>query len=93
MATIRQQIIELLETDDHDTKEISQLIGISEKNVYTHIPHIEKTIASKGKKLVKKPSSCLACGYTFKDRNRAARPGKCPRCKSERIRKPRFAIG
>lgn len=93
MTTIRKQIIDLLEQSDHDVREISQLLGISEKNVNAHFPHIEKTVSSMGKKLVVIPSSCMACGYRFKDRSRHARPGKCPKCKSERIRKPRFTVG
>ncbi len=92
MTTIRQQIIALLEEDDHDAREISQLVSISEKDVYAHITHIGKTVSTKGKKLVIIPSSCLVCGYTFKQRNRPGRPGKCPRCKSERITNPRFSI-
>ncbi len=93
MSTIRQQIIDLLENNDHDAREISQLLRISEKEVYSHMTHIEKTVSAKGKKLLITPSACLACGYTFKQRNRPEPPGKCPRCKSERIRKPRFSIG
>ncbi len=92
MSTIRQQIISLLENNDHDAREVSQLLRISEKEVYSHMTHIEKTAAAKGKKLLIIPSSCLSCGYTFKKRNRPGRPGKCPRCKSERIRNPRFSI-
>lgn len=92
MATIRQQIMELLESDDHDAREISQQLGISEKEVYTHIPHIEKSLAKTGKSVAVKPAACLACGYQFKKRNRPEPPGKCPLCKNERIKKPRFSI-
>lgn len=92
MSTVRQQMIELLESGDHDAREISQLLSISEKEVYTHITHIEKTVSGKGKKLVITPSSCLECNYVFKKRSRPGRPGKCPRCRSERIKKPRFEV-
>lgn len=92
MTTIRKQIIDLLEQDDHDVREISKLLGISEKNVHAHFPHIEKTVSSMGKKLVATPPFCIACGYRFKERSRHARPGKCPQCKSERISKPRFTV-
>ncbi len=92
MSTIRKQIIELLESGDHDAREISQLLSISEKEVYTHIPHIKKSVLAQGKKLIIIPSSCLICDYQFKDRSRPERPGKCPRCKSERIQNPRYLI-
>lgn len=93
MSTVRQQIIDLLESSDHDAREISQLLRISEKQAYSHMTHIEKTVSAKGKKLLITPAACLSCGYTFKQRRRPAPPGKCPRCKEERIRKPRFSIG
>jgi transcriptional regulator len=93
MSTIRQQMIALLESGDHDAREISQLLSISEKEVYTHISHIEKTVSAKGKKLIVIPPSCLVCGYAFAKRRRPGRPGKCPRCRSERITNPRFSAG
>ncbi len=93
MSTIRQQIITVLENGDHDVREISQLLGIREKEVYGHMTHIEKTLSAQGKKLILTPASCVECGYAFKRRSRPERPGKCPRCKSERITNPRFSVG
>ncbi|MCF8024590.1 MAG: transcriptional regulator [Desulfobacteraceae bacterium] len=92
MATIRQRIIEILEYDEHDARQISQLLSISEKDVYDHLPHIAKSLSKQGKKLKTIPASCIACGYVFKNRDRVTRPGKCPVCKSERIENPRFSI-
>jgi hypothetical protein len=34
----------------------------------------------------------VACGFEFKERERAKRPSRCPRCSSERLTKPRFWI-
>ena len=91
--TIRKQIIELLETGDHDAREISQLLSISEKEVYTHMPHVKKSVLAMGKKLIILPASCQVCGYRFKDRNRPKKPSRCPECKSERISNPRYSLG
>ena len=92
MPTMRQQIIELLENNDHNAQELSQLLGISEKEVYTHMPHIGKTLSKTGRSLTVLPSSCLSCGHQFKKRDRPEPPSKCPLCKSERITNPRFSI-
>ncbi|MCF8111079.1 MAG: transcriptional regulator [Desulfobacteraceae bacterium] len=92
MATIRQQIIELLEHDEHDARRLSQSLGISEKEVYAHLPHIAKSLSKQGKKLRTEPAECIGCGYRFKNRQRVTKPGKCPVCKSERIENPRFCI-
>ena len=92
MATIRQQIIEILERGDHDAKQISQDVGIGEKEVYSHLPHISKSLPKHGKRLKTIPAVCIKCGYDFKNRDRMTKPGRCPLCKSERIESPRFYI-
>ena len=92
MSTIRQQIIFLLEAKTGDARMISQSVGISEKDVYSHIPHIRKTVASMGKSLAVRPARCMNCGYEFETRKKISKPGRCPRCKKERIEPPVFEI-
>ncbi|MBS3754577.1 MAG: transcriptional regulator [Desulfobacterales bacterium] len=92
MSTIRQQIIELLEHDPAEAREISGEIGISEKEVYEHLPHIARSLPRQGKKLNTQPARCIVCGYAFKRRQRFTPPGRCPLCKSERIENPRFSV-
>jgi len=38
------------------------------------------------------PSECTKCGFTFEDRNRLKKPGKCPKCRSERIDEPAYTL-
>jgi hypothetical protein len=85
LATIRQQIIALLQGEDVNALEISQLLSIREKEVYEHLDHINRTLSSQGKKLLVRPYACLKCGFSFKDRHRFTRPGRCPRCKGGHI--------
>ncbi len=92
MATIRQQIIDMLQEGIFDARELSQALGIREKEVYEHMPHIEKTVVSQGKTVEIIPSHCTVCGFTFKDRKRPSRPSRCPKCKRERIESPKFTI-
>ena len=83
----------LLSDNEMSAKEISSTVGIGEKEVYTHLSHIARSVKYHRKKLVIKPAECLGCGYIVKKRNRFTRPGRCPICKSEHIRNPMYRIG
>jgi len=72
--------------------EISGEVGISEKEVYAHLAHIARSVASQDKKVAIIPAICLVCGYMFEDRKRFTRPGRCPQCKKSHIQRPRFRI-
>lgn len=92
MSTIRQQIIELLQSGTRDARELSQALSIRERQVYEHLPHIERTVAAQGKTLHISPPRCASCGFEFNDRTRLTRPSRCPRCREERIDSPKFTI-
>ena len=92
MKTIRQQIIALLQASALDVLSLSQSVGISEKEVITHLPHIAKTAIGRGGRLEVQPACCEGCGYEFKDRKRLSPPSRCPRCKTSRIRGPWYQI-
>ncbi len=65
MQTIRQQIIEFLSNKEMGARELSQSVGIREKEVYEHLSHIERSVNARRKKLIIIPSRCLECGYIF----------------------------
>jgi predicted Zn-ribbon and HTH transcriptional regulator len=92
MPTILQNIILLLSEAEMNAREISGEVGISEKEVYAHLSHIARSVASQDKKVVITPASCLTCGFVFEDRKRFTRPGRCPQCKKSHIQSPRFHI-
>jgi predicted Zn-ribbon and HTH transcriptional regulator len=63
--------------------------------IYNHLSHIAKTIRQQSRgseNLVMMPPKCRVCGYIFKDLDKPKKPSKCPKCRSERIEKPRFKI-
>ena len=91
-GTLRQQMIDWLRREAMTARDISQAVRVSEKEVYRHLTHIQKTVAGHGWKLSFTPCSCLACGFTFTDRRRLTRPGRCPRCRESRINQPVFRI-
>jgi hypothetical protein len=92
MPTIRQQLIALLENHEMSAREISRELHISEKEVFSHLQHIRKSVKALKKKLVVEPFECLQCGYVFKDRQRLSPPGRCPRCKHSRIKTATYRI-
>jgi predicted Zn-ribbon and HTH transcriptional regulator len=90
--TLRQRMTELLREQEADALELSQALGVAEKEVYVHLGHIQRSAAATGAELVVAPSECLACGYVFGDRKRLTRPGRCPRCRHTRVSRPAFRI-
>lgn len=91
--TPRQRIMRLITGTRLSSFQLAQMIGISERQVEEHLPHIVKTISrDAGRRFLLEPSSCQACGFEFTDRTRLTRPSRCPRCRSESITSPRFGI-
>ena len=92
IKTTRQQMIALLSENDMSARELSQAMGIREKEVYEHLPHIARSVAAQRKKVIIRPSSCLACGYVFKDRSRFTSPSRCPRCRRTHLQEPMYRV-
>jgi len=90
--TLRQQIIDLLSEQEMTDRDLSQALGIPEKEVYTHLGHIARSLASQGKKLRVAPVECMSCGFIFRERTRWSRPGRCPQCKDSHIQRPSYTI-
>ena len=90
--TIRKEIINELENNALTVRDISQLIGIQEKDVYHHLTFIEKTIKHQKKRMHLEPYYCMNCGFQFKNRNTFNRPGKCPGCRNGSISPAIFQI-
>ena len=93
MPTIRQEIIDLLSQYEMDARELSQALGIREKEVYDHLAHVGRSVKAEKKKLIIHPSRCLQCGFVFEDRKRFTRPSRCPKCRQTHLLNPRYRIG
>ena len=91
-ATIRQRIIDLLTENSMTARELSQALGIREREVLVHLDHAARTVKGARRKLRTAPFQCLNCGYDFPDRKKFTRPGRCPKCKQSHIQEPRFII-
>ncbi len=90
MATIRQQLVALLEQGEWSSIDLSKELSIEERDVFTHLEHVKKSL--KDRKLTIDPYQCLSCNYSFKKRNRLDRPGRCPQCKGSHIRMALFSL-
>jgi len=90
--TIRQALFEELLEGMKTVRELSQTLRISEKEVVTHLTHVEQSARQKGYKFNMKPSECLNCGFIFQKRERRKRPSRCPECKKELLTNPSFGL-
>jgi len=72
-------------------RDLSRILGIREKEVYEHLPHIQKSMGA-SVSIVRQPATCLSCDFVFTKRERFTAPGRCPVCRSERISEPIFGV-
>jgi transcriptional regulator len=75
----------------YSAKDMSRILGIREREVYEHLPHVEKSLG-KGISLIVEPARCLDCDFVFNKRRRFTTPGRCPICHSESISPPLYGI-
>ncbi|MCG8533431.1 MAG: hypothetical protein MI749_22655, partial [Desulfovibrionales bacterium] len=66
--TLRQGMVALLESRTMGIRELSQALGIREKEIPQHLACVEKSLKARGKRLCFEPCVCLDCGFEFKDR-------------------------
>jgi hypothetical protein len=90
--TIRRKMLALLNEKEMTAREISQAIGIREREVYEHLPHIGRSAAAQKRKLVVLPFGCMSCDYVFEERTRFTRPSRCPRCKKTHVETPVYRL-
>jgi len=90
--TIRQGITEALKGNALSAKELSGALRVSEKEVYEHLSHIQKTVHKSDYALIITPAECRKCGFVFEKREKLKKPGRCPLCRSESIEEPLFEI-
>ncbi|MEZ4485715.1 MAG: transcriptional regulator [Syntrophotaleaceae bacterium] len=91
-ATVRRQIVALLQQRSQSAKDLSMAIGIPEKQVYDHLLHIRRSSQQQRGTLRIEPAVCKKCGFIFAKRQRFQKPGKCPVCRGQAIEEPRFFL-
>jgi predicted Zn-ribbon and HTH transcriptional regulator len=91
-STVRQSIIALLERETLSARELSSLVHVGEKEVIDHLEHIRTASRHEKPHLKVVPAVCKRCGFSFKKRERLAKPGKCPVCRNEQIVEPLYTL-
>jgi predicted Zn-ribbon and HTH transcriptional regulator len=94
-ATPRQRIMDLLAQGEWGFEELRRELETTSRSLEDDLRHVERSLRrGGGARLRTEPPRCLACGFVFTDRapQRFQAPGRCPRCRSERISEPRFRI-
>ncbi|RPJ75156.1 MAG: transcriptional regulator [Desulfobacteraceae bacterium] len=90
--TLRRSMIALLAGQAMDARDLSDALGLTEKEVYEHLAHVKRSLAASGATLHVTPSRCLLCGYVFAHRRRLTRPGRCPQCRRSKLQGPTFHV-
>jgi hypothetical protein len=90
-STRRQEIARLLRQGRLSVLDIARRFGAPARSVLADLEHIRRGLAA-GERWVVSEAECLSCGFVFKGRERLNTPSRCPRCRSEQIRDPEFAI-
>ena len=90
--TKRESIIAALREGSQNTRDLSAMLGMSERDVKGHLEHVRKSVEGAGERFVVTPAVCKQCGFSFDDRKKAKAPSRCPKCKAQRIEPPRYEV-
>ena len=94
-VTRRQRIVELLTGLELSFEELRRQLEVPARLLEDDLRHVERSLRRASARLRVEPARCLACGFTFRDREprRFLAPSRCPTCRSERITQPRLRVG
>lgn len=91
--TIRAAIADALRGDTLTARELSERVGVPERDVGPHLEHLARSARARSERLRVEPARCLGCGFAFDARTRLTKPGRCPSCHSTHVAPPRFSLG
>jgi len=67
-ATLRQQIIALLRMRPWEAGGLARALGISQRQVESHLTHVRKSVEAHGERMVIEPAQCRDCGFACAER-------------------------
>ena len=91
-GTVRERLGDVLREGPASAHDLSQRVGIREREVADHLTHLARSLPHRNERLITEPPRCLDCDFVFTERQRYTRPGHCPRCRGRRVTQPRFHI-
>ncbi len=89
--TRRQQLRELLQAEALPFEILRQRMRVGVRDLDDDLRHLERSARRRGERLEVTPPECGDCGFRFDRRvegarSRFSKPGRCPRCRSRRVR-------
>jgi predicted Zn-ribbon and HTH transcriptional regulator len=87
--TIRQVLASVLESRELSAAELARELVLTPGEVENHLGHLKR---SHKDRLRLSPARCQDCGYVFRKRDRLDAPGRCPRCRGQRVEGPWFSL-
>ena len=90
--TPRERLLCALSEEPRSARVLSKLAGLAEREVFDHLQFLQKTLKTRGQRLVLTPATCLDCHFVFRKRERLTRPGRCPVCRSTHLSEPLFSL-
>lgn len=90
--TVRDALRKLLTREAQTLSELSTAVGRPESEIVDHLRHLERSLKREDQTIEGSPAACLGCGFSFDERRRFKRPGKCPSCRGTRLSYPSFFI-
>ncbi|MHB8764070.1 MAG: transcriptional regulator [Deferrisomatales bacterium] len=90
-GSVRQELLARLREGPRTLRELAAELGLREKEAAEHLGHARRSLGP-GERLHEDPAECLSCGFSFRKRDRLTTPGRCPRCRGERVRPARFRV-
>jgi transcriptional regulator len=92
--TRRQQLDALLRRESMSFETLRALLRVSVRELEEDLRHVARSARGAGARFRVDPARCAACAFVFREREprRLHTPGRCPRCRSERIEDPSFRI-
>ncbi len=90
-GSVRQALASRLRAGPVTVRDLARDLGLAERAVADHLAHVRRS-TGRDERFVVEPARCLGCGFRFAKRDRTTPPGRCPRCRSERIAPAVFQI-
>jgi predicted Zn-ribbon and HTH transcriptional regulator len=83
--TRRQELAALLARVELSFEELRRETQARVRDLDDDLAHLERSLRRGPRRLVVTPARCIACGFSFRKRERFSTPGRCPLCREERI--------
>ncbi|KMY66525.1 hypothetical protein AAU61_15355 [Desulfocarbo indianensis] len=87
--TLRQTLALILQREPRSAVQLAEELLLTQGEVEHHLEHLKRSHKANFKV---RPAKCASCGYDFKKRARLDAPGRCPRCRAERVDGPWFSL-